>query len=272
MIRKLWRSALLVILAPVIFLAACQSRMMYFPNPYREEYRQRLRSQNGVSLAFTTSQGRQTAFFIPPRAGDARTAERVWVCCAGNGSLALDWLHFIPEWNAEDGFLLVDYPGYGDCEGSPRPERIRESNTGAIRALAAHLDVTTETLQPRLCGLGHSMGCAAVLMAADDFKMRRVVLISPFTTMTEMARRVIGWPLCCLNHHRFDNRKHLAAAVGHGAKVRVFHGVNDSVIPVSMSRELAAAHPASVSLTEVPDAGHNDVLSIATREIGEAMR
>jgi pimeloyl-ACP methyl ester carboxylesterase len=225
-----------------------------------------------VSLTFTTSQGGQTAFFIPPRVGAVEKPDRVWVCCAGNGSLALDWLHFIPGWKADDGFLLVDYPGYGDCAGSPRPERIRENTRGAIRALAAHLHVSMETLQPRLCGLGHSMGCAAVLMAADDFKMQRVVLISPFTTMTEMARRVIGWPLCWLNHHRFDNRQHLAAVVEHGAKVRVFHGVNDSVIPVSMSRELAALHPASVTLTEVPNAGHNDVLSIAAREIGAAMR
>ena len=87
-----------------------------------------------------------------------------------------------------------------------------------------------------------------------------MVLLSPFTTLTEMARGTVGWPLCHLNRHRFDNRTRLASIVARGARVRIVHGTADGIIPVSMARELAAAHPAAVQLTEVPGAGHNDML------------
>jgi hypothetical protein len=57
-----------------------------------------------------------------------------------------------------------------------------------------------------------------------------------------------------------------------GARVSVFHGVDDEVIPIEMSRELAGSHPDAVKLIEVPDAGHNDILDIAERQIAEALK
>lgn len=261
-----------VILGVCVFLAACQSRLMYFPNPCRAEHRDALRAENGAALSYTTSQGRQVAFYIPPREPSAVEPAPVWVCCAGNGSLALDWLHFTREWDPRFAYLLVDYPGYGDCQGSARPARIRDNVSGAVSALSAHLMVPGDTLKPRLRGLGHSLGCAALLLAANDLGIRKLVLISPFSTMTDMARQVVGWPLCLLNHHRYDNRGNLARFVEAGGRASIFHGSEDEVIPVSMGRALAAAHPGAVTFTEVRGALHNDIIAIASREIGDAMR
>jgi pimeloyl-ACP methyl ester carboxylesterase len=265
------KAACRVMLGVCVFLAACQSRLMYFPAPCRAEHRDALRAANGTALPFTTSQGKQTAFYIPPRDASAAEGAPIWVCCAGNGSLALDWLYFTPEWSPRFAYLLVDYPGYGDCEGSSRPDRIRENVLGAVTALSAHLKVPGQALKPRLRGLGHSLGSAAILMAATDLGMRQLVLIAPFTTMTDMARQVVGWPLCHLNHHRYDNRRNLARFVEAGGRARIFHGSDDEVIPVTMGRELAANHPGAVSFAEVAGAMHNDILSIAGSDIRAAM-
>jgi len=270
--KRLLRLLAVVILTPVILLLGCQSSLIYHPNPYRAEYETMLRGAKGERVTFTTSQGRQTAFYIPPRTVTKGLPRTIWMCFGGNGSLALDWLHFTGTWDENFACLLVDYPGYGDCEGRPTPGRIRESGKAVFEALARHLQASAADLKPRLAVLGHSLGSAAALMAAEDLDVRRGVLISPFTTMTDMGRIVLGWPLCHLNLHRFDNRKTLRriAARG-GAKFIFFHGTADEVIPVHMGRELAASQPDAVTFHEVPGAHHNDILSLARDQIGRAM-
>jgi pimeloyl-ACP methyl ester carboxylesterase len=258
----------LLMLIPVLLLLGCQSKIIYYPQPYHEGNKRTLEKHDGVALEYVTGQGRQVAHYVPARDGTAGT---IWICFAGNGSRALDWLAFRNEWDASFGYLLLDYPGYGDCEGKPNPKSIRESSQAAVLALAGHLKTTPEALRARLAVLGHSLGCAAGLMAAQDQAVKKVVLIAPFTTMTEMGRRVLGWPLCYLNLHRFDNQKTLAAVVKNGARVTIFHGTADEVIPVSMGRELAAAHPGVVTLHEAAGQDHNFILGNCAVKIGEAM-
>jgi pimeloyl-ACP methyl ester carboxylesterase len=272
----LWKRCLrllaVVILTPVIFLLGCQSSLIYHPNPYRAEHATLLRSAKGERVAFTTSQGRQTAFYIPPRVAGDGLPQTLWLCFGGNASLALDWLYFNNTWDGHFAYLLVDYPGYGDCEGQPTPGRIRESGKAAFEALAKHLHTTTAELQPRLAVLGHSLGAAAALMAADDLEARRAVLISPFTSMTDMGRIVLGWPLCHLNLHRFNNHKTLRHVVSRaGARVVIFHGTADEVIPARMGHELAVAHPLAVAFHEIPGARHNDILALIEDRIGQTM-
>ncbi len=269
--KLLLRLLAIAILTPVFTLLGCQSSLIYHPGHYRTEHEAMLHAAHGTHIQFTTSQGGQTAFYIPPQKDAADIPKTIWLCFGGNASLALDWLHFTSGWDGRFAYLLVDYPGYGGCAGKPTPGRIRESTKAAVAALAQHLQVTETELCSRLAVLGHSLGCAAGLMAAEDLDVRRGVLISPFTTMTDMARIVLGWPLCYLNLHRFDNRKTLLHAARNGAAFIIFHGSDDEVIPVQMGRDLAAAHPENVTFEEVRGAHHNDILSWAQGQIGQAM-
>lgn len=272
----IWKSAFRLfgigVLVPVVSLLGCQSSLIYHPNAYRAEYEERLVEMRGERLNFSTSQGVQTAFYVPPRVGVAGMPETVWLCFAGNGSLALDWLHVIESWDDRFAYLLVDYPSYGECEGKPTPARIRVSSKAAFSALAVRLGVTTDEMRERCAVLGHSLGSAAALMAAEDLGIGRGVLISPFTSMTEMGRLVLGWPLCHLNLHRYDNRRTLAKAVAlEGAQFVIYHGSDDEVIPVRMGRELAKVDEQRIVFHEVKGAHHNDVLRLAKDRVGESM-
>lgn len=269
--RRILRLLAIVVLTPVLFLLGCQSRLIYYPRPYDEKDLTDLKRAGGQQLDYRTSLGRQVAFYLPPKSPASGVPHRVWLCFAGNGSLALDWLGFVEDWDRSCGYLLIDYPAYGACEGKPNPSSIRESSIAAAKRLAEELQTTAELLKPKISVLGHSIGCAAALMAADDLDVKRAVLIAPFTTMTEMGRKVLGWPLCHLNLHPFDNRRHLTSIVNKGARITIFHGADDSMIPVAMSRELTAQHPEAVSLSEIRGAGHNDIVSIAAQQIGRAM-
>lgn len=269
--KRLTRLALIITLTPVLFLLGCQSKLIYHPRPYDSHAARALAARQGHRLEFTTSQGSQVAFYVPPRAGDAATAP-LWLCFAGNGSLALDWLRQIDDWDPRQAFLLVDYPGYGDCAGTPNPRTIRDNATAAVEALARHLGTPREALVARSCFLGHSLGGAAALMAADDLGLTRGVLISTFTTMTDMGRLVVGWPLCLLNRHGFDNQHTLArVAARPGASIVIFHGTNDEVIPTRMGRELARAHPGAVVFHKVPGAQHNTIFHFIAAELAREM-
>lgn len=266
------RIALIVVVTPVVFLLACQSRMIYFPRSYDAEDLAGWERAGFERLAYQTKWGKQTAYYVPPRVGNVDKAE-LWLCFSGNGGLALEWMDVIDQWDPRFAYLLIDYPSYGECQGRPGPRSIREGGAAAYQALAAHLGSDPAMLKEQSRVLGHSLGAAAALMVADDLDLRSGVLVSPFTSMTEMGRNVLGWPLCHLNLHRFDNRKTLGEVLTRkAARFEIFHGDSDEVIPFRMGRELAAAHPEKVGFHEVKGSGHNDILFLANRQIGDAMR
>ena len=188
--------------------------------------------RGGTRIEATTSQGHQVAFYLPSRKAPSQPPEFLWLVFGGNGALALDYAPEAASWDARFGYLFVDYPGYGLCEGRPNPERIEESTLALTEKLRSELHWSDADLRARCGVIGHSLGCAAGLIAADRLELQRLVLCAPFTTMTDMARRVIGWPLCHLNRHRFDNIARLTTIIPRGAQVRVFHGRDDEVIPV----------------------------------------
>ena len=259
-------------LALVLLLLSCQSRLMYFPRPYERAELWDLEERHGHRLEYTTSQGKQVAFYLPPRAHPRQQPDFLWIVTGGNGSLSLDYSGEALHWDGRFGYLFVDYPGYGLCGGSPNPARIAENTKAAASVLRKELGWSEEQFRERTGVFGHSMGAAAALMTADDLKLNKAVLCSPFTTMTDMGRIVLGWPLCYLNMHRFNNVTRLSALDTQGAQVRIFHGMDDEVIPVQMSRDLHGRFPHTTTLIEIEGGRHNDVVMMGRKEITAALR
>ena len=259
-------------LALVLLLLSCQSRLMYFPRAYGRAELWDLEQRQGHRLEYKTSQGQQVAFYLPPRAHPQQAPEFLWIVTGGNGSLALDYSGEALHWDGRFGYLFVDYPGYGLCAGNPSPARIAENAKTAAELVRKELGWTEEQFRQRTGVFGHSMGAAAALMTADDLKLNKAVLCAPFTTMTDMGRIVIGWPLCYLNLHRFDNVSRLAALDARGAQVRLFHGTEDEVIPLRMSRDLHERFPRTTRLTEIEGGRHDDVVLMGRKDIMAALR
>jgi uncharacterized protein len=250
--------------ALVFLLYLFQDRMIYFPRSYGSAEIGRLPA-HAARLPFLTSQGNQAAYYVPPRGSAPLQPGKIWLVFGGNGTVALDWLDFVgrcPDTLA--GFLLLDYPGYGECEGKPSPETILESTRNAVGALVQWLGVRQTDLDPQLAVLGHSLGAAAALNFAAHHPVQRVVLIAPFTSLRDMAKRSVGTPLCYLLRHDFDNRARLREILSAHPQLQVtiVHGSADQVIPVDMGRDLAAAAGGRVAYIEIPHADHNAILSI----------
>jgi uncharacterized protein len=269
--KRLASIAIVVICIPLMLLVGCQSKLIYFPRPYgpdtTTEWEKRT---SGRTVDFRTTQGRQRAFLQ----GNLKSPRNLWIVCGGNGTVALDW----SEWLAEhapknDAWLLVDFPGYGDCEGSPSPATIRETFRAGVPQALETIGWPQQPDTARLRFFGHSLGGGACLIAASEFKIQRGVLLAPFTSTMDMTHVVTGLPLGFLVWHRFDNSDRLAELYARGnGSVIIVHGSDDEVIPVSMSRTLAAEQKETVRLKEIPGGRHNTVQETNAADLANALR
>lgn len=259
--------------AVALLLYGCQRQMIYLRRSYDPSYLLGL-TPGSAQVEATTSAGRQVAFYIPPRVGDAGPPRRLWMVFGGNAALALDWLDFVDQFPDDSaGFYLIDYPGYGLCEGRPTRRTILESNEALVAALAQRWGADADHIAGEIGILGHSIGAAVGLEWAAHHRTDRLVLLAPFTSMVDMAKRVVGWPLGLLVKDRFDNRDRLREVAQQAARpsVVIFHGTDDTIVPPRMSRELAQMFPDWIRLHEVADTDHNLLLWAAERTIVDAM-
>lgn len=258
----------------MICLSGCRTyNFMYMLNRYDSAYLTRL-PKNIHQLNYQTSVGSQVAFYIPPRRDFSQPPAELWVLFGGNGSVALGWLDLIRDFpDSQDGFLLLDYPGFGACQGMPSGQTIRESSDQALLALAGFLHLPPNSFEGRICLLGHSLGCATALQFAPGHHVRRVILLAPFTNMVDIARHIVGWPLCNFVPDHYDNEARLAELERQQPRpeVLIIHGVRDPVIPVGMGRELARLYPRWIEYEELPGGTHQSFFHQDRERVVQAM-
>ena len=168
--------------------------------------------------------------------------------------------------------MLVDYPGYGVSEGAPSPSSIVENLRKAVPLAAQAAGFPLGEMGSRGLVFGHSLGAAAALLAAEEFQVKRAVLLAPFTSTMEMTGVVVHLPLGWIVRHRYDNRARLASLARRGGHAWIFSGSDDGIVPVTMGRELSVELGRNGTFHEVPGGGHNDLLKKAQSEIQQAMR
>lgn len=262
-----------VLVGTLALLTGCQSKLLYHPRPHGEgDVKAWEKKSQGQIIDYQTSKGRQQAY-LQRRVREQGAPDRLWIVCGGNAALALDYAEWLNEYgNAGDAFLMIDYPGYGACEGSATPSAIKDNVLGAVAAACKSMGYSQEAMRGKMRLFANSLGCAAALHGAKELGINRGVLISPFTSTMDMTKAVFKVNLGWIVYHRFDNKARLAEVQGAGAKFVVLHGTEDEVIPVDMSRELKAMFPDMVELKEIPRGRHNDLFMLAADAIAASMK
>lgn len=275
--RRLMLLSLAVIVGFIIvftgFIYFLQRALIYHPTPYGPRWKSFL--GEGVKvLEFRTSQGKQAAIYLAPKENPEKAPEFLWIAFNGNASTALDWEEYLNDSRDKNlGFLLVDFPGYGACQGSASPKTILETSQSAFQALADELSVSTGQLEESMGVLGYSLGTCAGLQFAAKHPVKRVVLVAPLTSTLEMGKKMVPFPLYHLLTHRFDNVVRLKEVHSANPEVEVFifHGGADTVIPTQMGRELADKFPHCVQYSEYDNVDHGFILDVARDDILNAI-
>jgi pimeloyl-ACP methyl ester carboxylesterase len=208
------------------------------------------RLQGGTLLRIPGEGGRTVfAFHVPAPAGS-----RTIVHFHGNGEALADQVPLADTLRRRRlGVLAVEYPGYGLASRySPSEENLYSDAQSALRHLERSLDVARESVVLQ----GQSLGTGVAMEMAHRGFGARLVLISPFTSMTDMVRRVAPiLPASLVVRDRYDN---LEKAPAFDEPVLVIVGERDNLVPSEMGKRLAAAFP-NARLYVSPESGHADL-------------
>lgn len=241
-----------LLLTVAVFVA--QRSMMYpAPSPAVEP-----NLPNGTHITFEGSEGRSVHAFHVPARGQNPTV----VVFHGNAEQLADqgWLATALA-NRGLGTYAIEYPGYGLSSSG----KTTEANVYAdADAALGHLEQDLGIPRDKMVLFGRSLGTGvAVEMAKRGFGSR-IILLSPYTSMVDLARGVAPiLPVRWLVLDRYDTLSKVARI---GLPTLVVHGDRDDVIPCAMSTRVAAAMPAA-TLVLVPGAGHNDLLDVGGPEL-----
>jgi fermentation-respiration switch protein FrsA (DUF1100 family) len=154
------------------------------------------------------------------------------------------------------GVLAVEYPGYGAAPGKTSETSIYESAEAALKWLG----------QRRVILSGQSLGSGvAVEMARRGFG-EKLVLISPYTSMADVAAFHFPWlPVRLLLKHKFDS-----ASKKVEQPVLIIHGTDDEVVPFALGEKLSKHFPRA-RFIPIQGAHHNDIWRYAPAAIAAAL-
>ncbi|TMA08473.1 MAG: lysophospholipase [Deltaproteobacteria bacterium] len=119
----------------------------------------------------------------------------------------------------------------------------------------------------RVVLLGQSLGAGVATEMAKRGLGARMVLVSPFTSVADMARRMVPFFPASWVRHRFDTQSKAAAI---GLPVLIVHGTEDEVVPFAMGEQLARSFPRA-QLVPIPGGQHNDLLAMHAIPMREAL-
>ena len=185
----------------------------------------------------------------------------------GNGAcLARSGMEFRRFRNLGVNVIIPEYAGFGLSEGSA-------SERGCYAAADAaydYLQGRAEIDRDRIVAVGRSLGAAVAVDLASRRRLAGLALISAFTDMRDMARRVAPWnPSRFLLRQRFDNLAKIPAV---SCPILIAHGTRDSLVPLWMAERLAdAAGAGNVTRVDLQGVGHGDVFETGGDEIWSAL-
>jgi pimeloyl-ACP methyl ester carboxylesterase len=184
----------------------------------------------------------------------------------GNGMCMANCVDDLAEFRRR-GFnvMAADYIGYGMSSGKPSEAGVYATADAAFDHLLTRSDVDKTKIVP----IGWSLGAAAAIHLGSTRNVPCVVVVSAFTSMDAMARRLFPYlPTRAIRRHHFDNESKLR---GMKLPLLVAHGTRDSIIPFGMSDKLAQAAAGPVTKYDVHDGDHNDVFDVGGTALLDAI-
>ena len=257
--RVLGGSVVVVVLAYVgvaAALYAMQREILFRPDVQRPDVAAvgvpaltavRLQTEDGLDLL---------AWWLPP----ASASRPVLLYFHGNGGNLGDRAARLRFAAARgDGVLMPEYPGYGGNPGAPSEAAMFGTVAPAL-ALLRSMRIDDR----RVAVYGESLGTGVAAFAAAGQRFGAVILESPFTSVTAIARQRYWFlPVDLLLRDKFDTLGRIGRI---GAPLLIAFGERDDVVPPWMGRALFAAAAEPKQLWVAPTGGHEDLAAFGLLE------
>lgn len=226
-----------------LYLFLRQRGMLYHPVALPEAHMRALAQAQGLTR-WTDPSGRPLGWMT-----DQGSASLPVLILHGNAGNALDrdgLIARLREAGAGSKIFLLDYPGYGSAPGTPSQQSLVSAAVAALDSLPEPAIVVGESL---------GTGIAAQAAALRPDKLRGLVLITPFDSMSAAAAHYYPWlPVRLLLLDRFNSVKALKAF---RRPVAILLGEIDATTPPEGARRLFDSLSAPKRLWVSPGADHN---------------
>lgn len=216
-----------------------------FDRPFEEH---RIEVEPGVGLS--------ALLFPATGSGADLPSRRVVLYLHGNAGHLQAWgWHAGLYADAGHDFFVVDYRGYGKSDGEIESEaQLHADVTRVWDWLLSRYEPGDVTV------VGYSIGAAlAARLACETARPpARLVLLAPFFSVRDMARRML--PFVPSGLLRYPLRTDLVLTECRtGPPVTIFHGVDDGTVPPSQGRRLARLAGERARFVPLPGAGHQTI-------------
>ncbi|HXP97860.1 MAG TPA: alpha/beta hydrolase [Telmatospirillum sp.] len=164
-----------------------------------------------------------------------------------------------PLLHAGYGAFLVEYRGYGGNPGTPTEDGLYEDSRSSLRFLSKEGLNWSDAIF-----MGESLGTGVAVKMAVEFPPARLVLLAPYTSITDVASGIYWFlPVGLLSRDRFPSINRINAV---HAPLLIVHGETDEIVPVSMGRDLLAAANEPKTGVFFPGAGHDNLFSFGASD------
>jgi len=238
----------------LLFVAAIwagQRKLIYFPSAFVPDP-ETVGLRSAVRVAFPTSDGLTlNGWFVSPDT-NPKFSVIVFNGNAGNRAYRAPLAHALVR--AGMSVLIFDYRGYGGNPGSPTEDGLK------VDARAAHSYVLSRAgVDPsRVVYFGESLGTGLATDLALEFPPAGLILRSPFPSLTAVGQHHYPWlPVRWMLRDRYDTLERIQHL---RAPLLVIAGDLDSIVPISLSRQLFEAAPEPKRWLSLPGADHNDAV------------
>lgn len=150
----------------------------------------------------------------------------------GNGEdvfLAYDLLNNLRN-NLQINVLAIEYPGYGLYKENPSAQRIKEDAITVYDYI-----VELGFLKENILVLGRSIGTGPAIELAYKREIGALSLVSPFISLKEVVKEMVGSFFKIFLKERFDNLEKISQIK---CPILIVHGLLDKMIPVDHSFQL----------------------------------
>ncbi len=183
--------------------------------------------------------------------GADNTSNSIAIYFGGNGEDVANVLDVIKQVHVSKIYSF-NYRGYALSKGKINEQGIYDD------ALAIFDELKKENENKNIIVIGQSLGTAIAGYLAAKRDVFKLVLISPFTSIKKVANRVIPFMLFSFILRSTFYLEEYAKEIK--CPVLVVGAENDTIIPLSISKEFYSALNGVKNLSIIPNLHHNNIL------------
>jgi uncharacterized protein len=239
-----------IMIAGLLSACSIDGHFIYMPQPLSEAAATRIARSSPAAeeIVVATPDGtRLHGWLINHR----DQLKRPLVIYYGGNADEVSWLLAHAHRFPSHALLLMNYRGYGRSEGTPHQDRLFADALAIFDVIVARPEVDRD----RVIAWGRSLGTGVATYVATQRPVSRVMLVSPYDSMTALAARHMPY-LKWLLTQPFDS---LSLAPQVKVPLLALAAVGDGLIPIEHTETLVRAWSGPKRLVVLRDGDHNSL-------------